>query len=524
MAKKKKLTTEEAVKLFWDYYIHYKDVRKTFSEMEKLYEFDKKSVIETVKKQATEGYNLNKAPDRETPYGAKKTLSNPFKKQQPPDRETPYGAKKTLSNPYKKQQPPEREQEIFKAPDRETPYGAKKTLSNPYKKQQAPEREIQQIPTEEGSTPKEEGSTPKEEIKPVKADKSETQTTKKKNILNKAFEYAKKHKGKGIVGGTILTLLGLGAMMGNNEEQSQVPTSLPPQKPPQQPTEQQDVQQPTAPVFQVSDYSSEYSEELRQIQAQMLKLFQDLDIYRQMYDELLQQYTVANEFYEKQLFQTLPAISLLLAKTPLNNITHEDLIEHTNTLFTSMPYSVALQNVDKMMKGYYIAKVNGVDPKTLSTIDLVEIADNPVLAKSSDENLAQFLSQIAEIFKFKIKSNLDKIGAIKDAYDTRLKELQEKGKIYNDIIKSIKYEYDYKFNIEKLNTTVQTMSEKLRLMEEKLDLEKVKAQQGSNKGGGKFDLRTYAKNLAEANCPKASNGLPDLQCMSKYLQEPKIKE
>jgi ElaB/YqjD/DUF883 family membrane-anchored ribosome-binding protein len=512
MANKKKLTPEEAVKLFWAYYINYRDVRKTFSEMEKLYEFDKKSVIETVKKQATEGYNLNNAPDRETPFGAKKTLSNPYKNQQAPEREQFI---KDLDKEINLA--PERENGIVKAPERETPYGAKKTLSDPYKKQKAPERETQQIPTEEASAPK-------EEIKPATTTKAEAQAIKKKNIVNKALEYVKKNKGKGAVVGTILGLFGLGAMLSGDEEQPQAPTSLPPQQPPpQQPTEQQPaIQQPTTPVFQVADYSSEYSEELKQVQEQMLKLFQDLDRYRQMYDEVLQQYTVANEYYEKQLLQIMPAIPLLLAKTPLNNITHEDLIQHTNTLFTSMPYSVALQNVDKMMKGYYIAKVNGVDPKTLSTIDLVEIADNPVLAKSSDENLAQFLSQIAEVLKFKIKSNLDKIGAIKDAYDTRLKELQEKGKIYNDIIKSIKYEYDYKFNIEKLTTTVQTMAEKLRIMEEEKNIKGLQALQGSGKGNKKFDIRSYTQSLIEANCPKdPKTNLPDLQCTIQYLQQPR---
>lgn len=122
----------------------------------------------------------------------------------------------------------------------------------------------------------------------------------------------------------------------------------------------------------------------------MQSLFLDLEKHRQMYEVLSQQYLQANEIYEKQLLQTMQVVPLLLAKTPLNNMTNEDLIQHANQFFTSMPYSTALESIGNLTKGYYLAKMNGVDPSSLSTTDLVMIAENPVLAKSVDENLAQF--------------------------------------------------------------------------------------------------------------------------------------
>ncbi len=293
-----------------------------------------------------------------------------------------------------------------------------------------------------------------------------------------AIKWAKKHP--------ILTTIGLGtagtiALSGKDTQQQaqeQQAQQQPQQQQPQQqqqkqqkqPQQQQQSEIPQLPPLeqilpqfeqmqtslplQGYNVNLEDNQGLQQIQNQILSLFQDLDKYRVMYEETAQKYTQANEEYEKQLLGILPTIPLLLTKTPLNNMTNEDLLSHTNTLFSSMPYSTALQSVDKLMKGYYLAKMNGVDPSSLSTIDLVEIAENPVLAKSVDENLANFLTQIGEVIKYKIKSNMDKVGALKDQYQNVLKELEEKGKLYKSLIDAFKFEAKLNFDINKFNETM----------------------------------------------------------------------
>jgi hypothetical protein len=203
---------------------------------------------------------------------------------------------------------------------------------------------------------------------------------------------------------------------------------------------------------------------LSQITNQMQSLFLDLEKHRQMYDALSQQYLQANEIYEKQLLQTMQVVPLLLAKTPLNSMTNEDLIQHMNLLFTSMPYEDALEKVSNITKGYYLAKANGVDPSSLSTTDLVMIAENPVLAKSVNENLAQFLEQMGEILKYKIKSNMDKVGALKDQYQNMLKELEEKGKLYKSLIDAYKFEMKQEFDWDKF---LQNMAYKNRSLAER---------------------------------------------------------
>lgn len=201
------------------------------------------------------------------------------------------------------------------------------------------------------------------------------------------------------------------------------------------------------------NYSSSNQElTLSQIANQLQELFLDLDKHRQMYEVLTQQYLQANEIYEKQLLKTMQIIPFLIAKTPLSNITTEDLNEHLNNLFTSMPYTDAIEKVNQVAKGYYIAKMNGVDPKTLSTTDLIMIADNPTLAQSVNDNIVKFLEQMGEILKYKIESNMGKIGALKDQYQNILKELEEKGKLYKELIDAIKAKTKEEFDVYKFNT------------------------------------------------------------------------
>jgi hypothetical protein len=180
-------------------------------------------------------------------------------------------------------------------------------------------------------------------------------------------------------------------------------------------------------------------------------------------------------------------------------MTNEDYLHHTTQLFTSMPYANALENFSKLTKGYYLAKINNVNPSELSTTDLIAIADNPVLAKSTDENLAGFLEQTGELLKLKIKSNLDEIGALKDAYNTYKKELEEKGKLLKELINLKKVEITLGINQykaeemarhhqateeiqkERTNIDLQKLAEKTNVDKKRLEIEEKKLQNKSQK-------------------------------------------
>jgi hypothetical protein len=614
MAEKKKLTNEEASKIFLNLFMRYRDNKKVFKEMDKLYDYDKKSVIDIInnpykqkqpKQEAKQENDKAKNPKMPKVEGYKGiTLTNEEKKKvldkfgnkdinqlfggsnstppnltiknigqyikQPENNKNNIFYKGGASNPNEQYKV-----NFSKAEQKDIPTESKKiklsdeaavkhfrnyynyykdidkTLEELHKRYDFREDKIKEVfkdlfsyykqPKEEvkqeqhTEPPKEEvkqeqhTEPPKEEVKEptavAKAEETTNEATKKRDLIKKIGEGLKKCKGsKACILSTLGTILvgGYAIEKANNNPQPAQPQQTPQPAQPQQtpqPAQPQQTPQPaqsTAPaVAPAQDLTSEYSEELKQAQSQMLGLFQDLDKYRQQYEETSQRLSQANELYEKQLLQILPTIPLLLAKTPLNSMTNEDLIQHTNQLFTTMPYEDAIGRVGNLTKGYYIAKMNGVDPKSLSTTDLLEIAENPVLAKSSDENLAQFLGQIGEVLKYKIKSNLDKVGAIKDAYDLRLKELQEKGKIYNDTIRAIKDEYNYKLGEQKINILADSINAKFDYLQQALQERKeeaiIKQQNNPNNGKGGSSFKAFVDN----DCPKDNNGLPNLECMKQ---------
>jgi hypothetical protein len=318
----------------------------------------------------------------------------------------------------------------------------------------------------------------------AKAETQSAEAVKEKGFFSKIGEGIGRNKGKLAV---LTTLFGLGAYAVKNRHKQQEEQQVV-QAPQEQPQGQAQQGQQSQQIPLPTTSQSPYSEQIKEVQQNFLQLAEKLDKYRQVYDEAMTKYTQANEMYEKQLLEILPSVSLLLAKTPLNNMTQEDLIHHTNQLFTMMPYEDALSRVGSLTKGYYIAKFNGVDPSSLSTTDLLEIAENPVFAKSTDENLAQLLSQTGEILKLKMKNNLDKIGALKDMYGNIVKELHEQANIYKDILSSIKEAMWY--DIMKEKTDISWI-----LGNKRIAVEEMKAE---NRQNNKDDIRAIVGDIKQS--------------------------
>jgi hypothetical protein len=155
-----------------------------------------------------------------------------------------------------------------------------------------------------------------------------------------------------------------------------------------------------------------------------IKIIKQAQIYGQIYNQLQQNYMQVANKYQDQLMQILPSIAMLTAKTPLSSITEDDLTQHIEQLYTMMPFQAALANTDKLVKGYYIAKINGINTKDLDTTDLMEVADNPAFAQSTNENLAQFLAQLGGIIQMKMQTALKQAGMVKDMYQEQLKQMQ----------------------------------------------------------------------------------------------------
>jgi hypothetical protein len=192
------------------------------------------------------------------------------------------------------------------------------------------------------------------------------------------------------------------------------------EKPKQQPKDETQSQNPITFLMQKS-----------------LALMKQAQVYGQAYEQLQQNYMKVANIYQNQLMQILPSIAMLTAKTPLSSITEDDLTQHIEQLYTTVPFQVALANTDKLVKGYYIAKINGINTRELDTADLMQVADNPAFAQSTNDNLAQFLAQLGGIIQMKMQTALKQAGMVKDMYQEQLKQMQIHAQLMHYIANAI---------------------------------------------------------------------------------------
>ena len=164
-----------------------------------------------------------------------------------------------------------------------------------------------------------------------------------------------------------------------------------------------------------------------------LELMKQAQVYGQTYEQLQQNYMKVANIYQNQLMQILPSIAMLTAKTPLSSITEDDLTQHIEQLYTTVPFQVALANTDKLVKGYYIAKINSLNTRELDTAELMQVADNPAFAQSTNDNLAQFLAQLGGIIQLKMQTALKQAGMVKDMYQEQLKQMQTQAQLMHYI-------------------------------------------------------------------------------------------
>lgn len=183
--------------------------------------------------------------------------------------------------------------------------------------------------------------------------------------------------------------------------------------------------------------TSELPEPQNVLPSQLVQLavnFQNLILAKMNeYETITGSLLKANQLYEQKLSQVIPAIALSLGKAPFSQLTDPDLPQKIGKLLEYTPYTAGIGNVSKLVKGYYLAKVNGVDTTNMAPDELVLLAENPVLAKGLPEQLGQMLETYAQSLQLNINNNLKQIGIIKDMFSVEQKYLSS----YATVLKSL---------------------------------------------------------------------------------------
>lgn len=178
---------------------------------------------------------------------------------------------------------------------------------------------------------------------------------------------------------------------------------------------------------------------------ELAKLYQLSSSLALQYEQDAKTYYNIFQQYSEKLEKIIPVVTMTLAKTPLSQITSEDLPEKLYTMFKYYSWDFSANNFSKALQGYYLIKANGGDTSNLTITDLIAASENPALAQGVNENFVMMLNKIAEVYKLNMQGALDQIGKLKDMYAFKLNALKAQADMIGDIIKTIVDEEERRF-------------------------------------------------------------------------------
>lgn len=181
--------------------------------------------------------------------------------------------------------------------------------------------------------------------------------------------------------------------------------------------------------------------------------------HAQVFELATQKYLEANQVYEEKLNELLPTIALFSAKTSFKDLTKEDLPKIVGEYLKNVPYGAGVQSLNKLIKGYYVLRLNGVDTEGLSPIDIIQAGENPAFVENTHEAVIKSLDQLGSIIQLKMKQNLDTIGILRDNYKAIRDELNKKAELY---MKALKYATDFLLDKEKMALERASLEERKR--------------------------------------------------------------
>ena len=225
--------------------------------------------------------------------------------------------------------------------------------------------------------------------------------------------------------------------------------------------------------------ASTSEQEFNTVASSLLQLINEIQQIGTEYEATREQYVQFLRSYEAMLTDILPKLTMFMMKTPLSMITTEDLPTKIRELMLYSPYNRAIENYPKLIKGYYMAKVNNLNTKNLTAFDLVEIADNPSLASITSENLQNLAEAIGTILQMQIKNQIDLIGRLKDEAKSKLDAMKAIANIFKEISMNIYREAMLAQREEKLRFERERLMQRwaeIELKERRLKLDEEKQQ------------------------------------------------
>jgi hypothetical protein len=297
-------------------------------------------------------------------------------------------------------------------------------------------------------------------------------------MMNRLKNLAKSKKfkiGAGITAG-LLTALGLAR---RDDKEPQIELQTQPQTDQPKPTSKAPAK---ASTTQLNIEQPQDKDTVGGFIPELIKLYQLSNALAVQYEQDANAFYQIYQTYEKKLEELLPIITVEMMKTPLSQITGEDLPSKISTLFRYYSWDFVVQNFPKMLTGYYTLKMYNQKTEDLTVNDLIAVADNPALAQN--ENMVMLFQQIGELYKLKMQSALGQIGKLKDIYSYKLQTLKEQANMIKEMVKAIldqeALNFEKQYKIASLQQKERQFNEMMRWRWAQHNLAKQKLEQSLN--------------------------------------------
>ncbi len=272
--------------------------------------------------------------------------------------------------------------------------------------------------------------------------------------------FVKRNKGKTAVG--VGGALGLG-YLATRQDEPQTPTQETPpvqekQSTTQPPQKQKHISNKSVGKETINNTPPQQDEMPRFLQI-LSTINEEAQKHAQVFELATQKYLEANQVYEEKLNELLPTITLFSAKTSFRDLTKEDLPKIVGEYLKNVPYGAGIQSLNKLIKGYYVLRLNGVDTEGLSPIDIIQAGENPAFVENTHEAIIKSLEHLGSIIQLRMKQNLDTIGILRDNYKAIRDELNKKAELY---MKALKYANDFLLDKEKMALEWASLEERKR--------------------------------------------------------------
>jgi len=211
-----------------------------------------------------------------------------------------------------------------------------------------------------------------------------------------------------------------------------------------------------------------------QIQTTTQSYIEELKNFVEEFESLKQAKETLSQKYSDVLTKLMTNSMLLASKTTLNQLIEDDFTDKLKEVIDLMPAFSLSVGVSKLIKGYTLAKANGMNTRNMSSFDLIMMADNPDLATNVPAELKQQTDFIAKLLGELYQAKLGDLKYVFDLVKNKLALKEMEANALKEMYRNILNTLETKVGIKVKQDQVALQQQELGLKAQQLALERAR--------------------------------------------------